>query len=184
MSTEQVETAAVEYREIPGFPGYRAGSDGSVWTKRKRGPVTSNNSLKEWRLMKQTLSSRDGYLAVGLAVNGKQYCRQVQRLVALAFIGPMPPGFHTCHNNSVRTDNRACNLRYDTPAGNIADEIKRGTFPRGERHGCAKLRECDVRLIKLRRRAGLSMDHIAKQFSVKQSTIWEIINGNGWRHVA
>nr|WP_255481829.1 HNH endonuclease [Amycolatopsis sp. SID8362] len=50
----------------------------------------------------------------------------VHRAVLAAFIGPCPSGWHGCHRNQVKTDNRLENLRWDSPKGNAADTIHSG----------------------------------------------------------
>ena len=55
-----------------------------------------------------------GYLTV--QINGKAYL--VHRLVAEAFIGPIPDGCQIDHINRNRQDNRCENLRIITPSGN------------------------------------------------------------------
>jgi hypothetical protein len=71
----------------------------------------------------------------------------------MVFRGPCPPGMEACHNNGDPTDNRLCNLRWDTHANNEADKIRHGTYfirarLKGERNGNSKLTEEEVRLIR------------------------------------
>jgi hypothetical protein len=42
-------------------------------------------------------------------------------LVAEAFLGPRPRGYHICHKDGDKTNNKIENLRYDTPKGNWQD---------------------------------------------------------------
>lgn len=85
----------IEYKEIPGFPDYYAGYDGSIY------------SIKSNKIMK-VREDRTGYLKVGIRnKDGKQLTRQVQRYIASAWI-PNPdnkPQVHhkdeNKHNNSV-----------------------------------------------------------------------------------
>lgn len=65
--------------------------------------------------------NKKGYLQVSLLSNGLRERHLVHRIIALTFIGERPKGYHTCHNNGVKTDNRIFNLRYDTPLGNRRD---------------------------------------------------------------
>lgn len=52
---------------------------------------------------------------------------------------------------------------------------------RGERHGCAKLRSKDVSWIRSQYLTGLvSCANLAKEFSVRPTTIQSIINGKTW----
>jgi hypothetical protein len=45
------------------------------------------------------------------------------RVVASAFHGSIPTGMHVCHYDGEKTNNRAENLRIDTPAGNAFDSL-------------------------------------------------------------
>lgn len=83
-----------------------------------------------------------------------------------------------CHNNAVRKDNHASNLRYDTPRNNRREMIKHGTCP----FTGAKLKPTDVLVIrKLRDKDTPSK--IAKKYSVKPDTICKIWRGDTWWHV-
>jgi hypothetical protein len=42
-------------------------------------------------------------------------------LVAKAFFGPRPDGYHICHKDGDKTNNKIENLRYDTPKNNWKD---------------------------------------------------------------
>jgi len=60
--------SAVEYRDIPGFPGYRAGDDGSVWSLWKKvfGGYRSPRWVigDEWKRLKPGVTGRYGHLQV------------------------------------------------------------------------------------------------------------------------
>ncbi len=79
---------------------------------------------------------------------------------------------HTC-KNSLCCNPRHVNvdLALDLPAG-----------VRGERHGNAKLKARQVRLIKYKLNA-LTSREIADAMSVSYSTIWDIRKGITWRHI-
>lgn len=62
--------------------------------------------------------------------------RQVHRLVAEAFLGPVPEGMEVCHNNGDMLDNRAVNLRYGTHSENLRDRVKHGTDPEARKTHC------------------------------------------------
>lgn len=81
-------------------------------------------------------SRRSGYTRVGLMRDGTRKTGWVYVLVARAFLGPLPEGMVTCHNDGDGTNNALSNLRYDTPASNMQDQIKHGV------HGEASKTEC------------------------------------------
>ena len=71
-----------------------------------------------------------GYPIVGLYRNGHHRSVKVSRLVARAFVAGEGPGLEVCHNDSVRTNSAATNLRWDTHVGNMADMVARITHCR------------------------------------------------------
>lgn len=68
-----------------------------------------------------------GYFAFNLTRRGKRKQMSAHRAVLLSFVGPPPDGHQGCHNNGIRTDNRLCNLRWDTVKNNHADKVLHGT---------------------------------------------------------
>ncbi len=71
---------------------------------------------------------------------GRRKCFNVHVLVALAFLGPCPPGQEVRHKDDDTRNPRAENLEYGTRKDNVQDAIQRGRFveratdaPRDER---------------------------------------------------
>ena len=97
--------------------------------------------------------------------------------------GEIPVGSvirHTCHNPPcVRPDH----LRVGTQKENVEDELDRGTFPRGSRHGMARLTEADV--LEIRRLAvdGETYRTIATRFGVSHHTVGVIVRRQAWARV-
>lgn len=167
--------STVEYREIPGFPNYRAGTDGSIQWKSPRG---------EWTL-KRIFPDHAGYMKVQMSGGEGLKARFVHRLVLLAFVGPPPEGHECCHGNHDRADNRIENLRWGTRQENIGDQVKRGTHTRkvGEENGRAKLTEQDIVTIRsLHHR--LTMAAMSQMFGVSNYAIQDVIYRRKWCHVA
>lgn len=94
--------------------------------------------------------------------------------------GEIPEGMVVRHE----CDNRACcnpaHLVLGTPQDNSNDMVERGRVRRGEAVKNAKLTEDMVRDIK---DAEGSQRAIAKAFGVSQGTVWQIKQGNYWKHV-
>lgn len=62
----------------------------------------------------------------------------LHQLVARAFIGPRPAGFHTRHMNGNKLDNAASNLAYGTGSENVLDSVRHGTQRQVRKTHCPK----------------------------------------------
>lgn len=167
---EQIVTE-VEYRDIPGFEGYRVGSDGSI--------------LFGGIEIKQHQAGKGHYRYIAFRVNGKQVNRYVHRLVLEAFVGPCPPGMECCHENGITSDNRLTNIGWGTRKKNAADRIRHGTQVRGETQGSSKLTTSQVREIRSDYACGkVSQHQLAKKYNVQVMTINYLLKRKTWAHVA
>lgn len=186
-SSTTADGGAVEYRDIPGFPGYRVGSDGSVWSCLKLIPLgrcrgTRSVISDEWRRRRVTLVK--GYLGLQLRRGGRGVTLYVHQAVMLGFVGPCPEGHEVAHENGNRFDNSPGNLSYKTYKENHRDMYRHGTRPLGERVHNSKLTEDAVRAIRvIRVRDNTPIVQIARQYEVSEETIRRAINGQLWSHV-
>lgn len=172
------------WKNIPGFIGYQASSDGRVrsvdryvghnfgGTKRLPGKV-----LKEFTV-------RGGYKAVSLSIAGNVKKMRVSRLVLAAFNGWQDGFVAACHNDNSPSNNCLKNLRWDTYAGNELDKVPAGTSNIGERNTFAILCESQVIEIRKRLKAGCKGVDLAQTFGVSPSTIVAIKKRRSWRHIA
>jgi hypothetical protein len=180
MSTGQ---PTVVYRLLPDDPGYRVGTDGTVWTCLvRRGASASGKGGgyvlgDTWKPLK--LTAHGGYRAV--CVRGRFV--HVHRLVLETFVGPCPPGMECCHEDDDRGNNVLSNLRWDTPKANAADRERNGRQPRGESSPRSKLTADDVRAIRREHAAGKSMKRIAKERNIDASQVSNIVHRRQWAHV-
>lgn len=176
--------STVEYQDIQGFPGYRVGDDGSVWSLWKVGGGSHKPRPREmgshWRKLKCGLQD-NGYPRVALRnKNGVSY-KLVHRLVLEAFHGPAPVGTEGCHKDGDRTNSRSNNLRWDTRQGNVNDTVRMGRNARGNSHGCSILTEEVVRLTKRKLRTGnYRVVDLAKELGVSTATVYAIRSGARW----
>jgi hypothetical protein len=136
--------AGIAYRLLdflgPHGCGYRVGTDGSVWSRRKPGGRTRD---RQWHRLKNVRDSR-GYSVVDLG-SGPRCQHNVHHLVLKAFVGPCPPGMECRHfPDRDQANERVENLRWGTPRENVADAMLHGTRLIGERVPNAKLTEDDV----------------------------------------
>jgi len=175
MATSQ-PTAA--YRELPQFPGYRIGDDGSVWSRRRSGTNRGGFLEEAWHRMKPRLDKR-GRPRLKLA---HKHCL-VCRLVLEAFVGPCPPGLECCHGDGNPANNRLANLRWDTRVANMRDRNRHGRTARGEKSGNARLTAEIVAAIR-QAYAGGGHTHksLATRYGVHPHLIYLILKGKIWAH--
>ena len=160
----------IEYREIQDFPGYRVGSDGTVWSLRRG---------TEWRKM-STQTHPNRYVGVGLMHSASL----VHILVLIAFVGPRPAKMQACHGNRNRSDNRIENLRWDTWHGNFRDRSIHGTEVKGELVPSSKVKASDVAEMRRLYATGVGCYRLGKQFGISTSAAWQITTRQTWKHVA
>ncbi len=192
------EKRRVCYRRLDflGFPGYRIGDDGSVWTKwlniskgYRHGFIAMIQG--PWRRFKLQ-SNKDGYQSVLLrcATNKKRLCR-VHRLVLLAFYGPQPAGHQSRHFPERNpSNNRLENLSWATPKVNNSDKRIHGTLRNqykpqyGENNGNTSLTNDQVRKIKaLHANKTMRNVEIMRLFKISQTIFYSMISGKTWRSV-
>ena len=169
----------VDYRAIAGFPGYRIGSDGSVWSCR-----TKHGEFKEsWHRVQCSRRRKQRYLTACFREGGKNHVRYVHRLVLEAFVGPCPEGLECRHRNGNPSDNRLENLCWGTHAENVADKQSHGTVLRGSNVPGAKLTERDIIIVHRLYDQGITQEVIGFAFGVTQTAIGDIVRGDQWQHV-
>lgn len=171
--SEANSTTQVEYRPIEGYPGYRVGSDGSVWSCRKRGRISGIGAT--WRRLSLSHDT-NGYPFVGLSTGcGQSKQINVHRLVLLAFKGPCPDGMEAAHENGIKTDNRPSNLFWKTHVANMDDLDKHGNKP-------SKLSAAQVKAILAQAGDGkLSLPQIAALHNVGIGAVRAIVRGVTWK---
>lgn len=165
-------------KDIVGFPGYRIGDDGSVWSAWKHNGHAPRVLSDSWKKLK-SCPDHDGYLCVTLHRAGNQYRRKIHLLVLVHFVGERPPGMEACHNNGIVSDCSLSNLRWDTKASNQADRLKHGTSSRGGRNGNVKINESTAREIK-KLLPALSQEQIAMRFGISRSAVRDMKSGKLW----
>jgi hypothetical protein len=135
------------------------------------------------KILKPWLTTTYGYEMVGLYQPGYHERRPVHQLVVEAFIGACPAGQQVRHGPNGKSDNRASQLCYGTPAENQSDRLRDGTSNRGERQGIAKLTDAIVAECRRRHAAGETQVSLALEFGVSKSVMHHAIWGITWTHV-
>jgi hypothetical protein len=177
----------VEYRAIPGFPGYRAGSDGAVWScwmRRSHGWRWGTKPVmgEHWRMLKPH-QNKKGYLSYTLVADGRKRLVGGHILVLEAFVGPRPDGMEACHGLGGSSDNRIGNLRWDTKSENERDKVRHGTTAKGEMNSRAKVTSADVLAIRRRAADGETHRSISQDYPLSPDGVRSIVNRSNWRHI-
>lgn len=157
---------------IPGWPEYTVSDVGEVRRVKATYGATPGKTLK-WCVMK------NGYAKVSLCRGSKRQEFLVHRLVAMAFIGD-PHGKDVCHFDGNKLNNSVGNLRIDSRTGNMADQIRMGKTPRGERSGTNKYTAAQVAAIRERMACGVSVSQIHIETGIPRPTLYGFRKGATW----
>jgi hypothetical protein len=166
-----------EWRPCPGYEGlYEASSFGRF----RRSGAGSGRTVGR---VKALTPMHRGYLHVALIKDGHGHTHRAHRLVAAAFLGPIPPGMQVHHRDADRTNNHWRNLAYVTARENSEEMVEMGRSLRGERCIHARLTERDVRRIRSLRDDGVSLAAVALAFRISPQSVCDIHKRRTWRHV-
>jgi DNA-binding XRE family transcriptional regulator len=174
----------VDLRPIPGWDGYLACSDGTIYSmwrqgNRHGGPHLRDGDPRPLKFRMQT----NHYLGVTLARLGSTpICKLAHPLVAAAFHGPRPSGMTASHLNGNRQDNRAENLAWETYADNLARRLEHGTDDRGLRNSRTCMSPERLALVRRRLQEGCTHLSIAQEAGVSRTTISRIYNGHRYQN--
>jgi hypothetical protein len=173
----------VEYRPVVGFPAYRVGDDGSVWSCYLAG--TRGRTGDSWKRL-ATRRHSHGYPMVSLCREGKRRLRYVHHLVLEAFVGPCPVGLECLHGDDNPSNNQLGNLRWGTHSENLFDRTRNGNArcAFGADHRLAKLKEADIPVIFRMREQGATQQQIADRFGIRAQTVACALRRETWKHVA
>ena len=183
---EEVMAKKIVLRNIPDCPGYKIGTDGSLWSYKKRGSFADESRHDSDLVLLSPKKSSNGYLVHNLRRPDETiWHAQLGRLVLLAFAGdPVRAEDETRHLNGNPTDNRLENLAWGTPKENAADRKRHGRDPIGSAHHNSKLTENEVRRIRQLHEEGSSLKALGQQFGIGKTTIHNVVRRHTWRHVA
>jgi hypothetical protein len=165
----------VEFRAVPGWPGYCVGNDGTVWSKRCKQGIR-----KTWMQLKP-FSNGKGYRSVFLHNGCSRKLARVAYVVLLSFVGDRPLGMEICHGVLGNADDSISNIRWGTRHENAADKIAHGTLLTGPKHPMTTLSSMEVEEIRRRRLDGESYRSIASDYGVCYTTVRNITKGRTWR---
>lgn len=171
---------SIRYKEIPGFPNYKVGTDGTVWRfrlGRKRAPTP------RWKQLKTPPDrSNGGRPVVNIGPVSKTRRRFVARLVLETFVGPCPTNQECCHfPDRNPKNNNLENLRWGTSKENNRHQYIHGTRVMGESHPQCKLSDKQVKELRSFKRK-LKGYEIARKFNISQGYVSMLLNDFRRRH--
>lgn len=170
-----------EWRAIPSTGGvYEASADGRV-----RRAVDGEHGASAGYVLKPIVRAT-GYNVMSVQCGGKKLYRYVHRLVAEAFLGPIPDGLTVNHLDGNKSNNAVANLEYVTITENIRHAIRTGLRDlTGERNPSAKITADMVREIRrLYSSLGIGHRRLAERMGLNRNTVWAVVSGGAWRSVA
>ena len=134
--------------------------------------------------MRSQVINWHGYYTVMFKMDGKPTLRLVHRLVADAFLGPIPEGLQVNHKNGVKTDNRLENLEIVTNGENRAHSyqvlgVKPNRTP-GEKNVNARL---TWEIVDEIRSSKESYSALARKYGVSVTAISCVARRKTWRDI-
>lgn len=171
----------MKWVDVPGWGSrYQISERGDVRSKDMLvGAKGGAKALRKGRLL-APVRKANGYLCVTLTDGVNRPQVMVHRLVARAFLGECPIGLHVLHGDGNKSNNHYANLRYGTPAENIADTLRHGRRKVGENHPMAKLDADAVAHIRSSSRTGAAL---ATMYGVSKAHVSAIRHGRVWRRL-
>lgn len=139
------------------------------------------------RILKTPNASVTGYPVIRVSIDGIPRTYRMHRLIAEAFLGPVPDGMEINHKNGTRDDNRIENLEIVDRAQNMIHSVyvlrKQPKGLRGSANSRSVLVESDIPVIRTRyAKGGESMASIGKDYGVTATVICRIMKGKIWTH--
>lgn len=181
MSVEETEV----WLPVDGYEGrYEVSSLGCV----RSVPRTEFTKAGHRRTVKGGIlapqKNHDGYLMVGIILNGRRKFSSIHRLVCKAFHGP-PTLLHNeaAHLDGDRANARADNLKWVSKIENHSHRRLHGTHGAGEKHPRAKLTNSDVMLALELLAIGHTCKQVGARLGVSGSAIEDIKKRKNWRHL-
>lgn len=159
----------IRYREIPGYPGYFVGHNGTVWSTRM-------NRWSQLSTYRRPYGAKYMVVCLRAERNGVVSCKYVHRLVLEAFVGRCPQGMEALHRDCNTANNHLSNLRWGTVEENVQDSQALGRL-------ASKLTADDVREIRRLCCHGLEYQDVAEKFGIHKSTVGKIFRRRSWSHI-
>ena len=188
----ETETTTEDWRPVVGYEG--------LYVVSSFGRVKRSGRTKYGKPGQVLRSAGNRYLHVTLysGIPALPDTCSIHVLVAEAFIGPRPTGETVNHKNGVRTDNRAANLEWKSPAANSQHAYATGLAQSGDSHysrrepwrrvrgdkiGTSTTSEETARAVVADLIAGMKGRIVAARHGVTEQVVSRIKCGSAWRHL-
>jgi hypothetical protein len=116
LTLEEIEQE--EWRDVVGLEKYYKVSNTGLVASKDRTKKEHGRKLKG-RVLAINVNRRTGQTQVTMSVHNVRYKKEPSRLVAEAFIGPVPEGFEVCHKDCDHANNRLSNLAFMRPTEKV-----------------------------------------------------------------
>ncbi len=157
-----------KYVDLPGFPDYQVGRDGSVWSS--KGIIKGKGRKGGWKRL-SSHQNKLGYHHVGLSLSGKVKSYGVHALVLMGFVGPRPFKYHACHKDGNPSNNNLSNLYWGTSQENALDRHTHGTMPKREKHHRSGMLQSKVKEV-MELKGKMPIQQVAKEYGVSMTLVW------------
>lgn len=151
----------IEWRDVPGYPGYQATRTGQIRGPRK--PVM------------RPMAMTTGHLYV---ITGDRRKLWVHHAVLLAYVGPRPDGQECRHLDGNPRHNHLGNLAWGTRTENMRDKQLHGTERYGEDKPNHIITADQARAIRVDTRASRV---VGQDYGISHTAVLRIRRGERWR---
>lgn len=173
-----------QWKPVVGYEGfYEVSSEGRVRSVQRT--VPTNRGYRSVPSKVLSPANSNGYQLVMLNASAiaKRELAAIHRLVAAAFICPRPTDAHQVnHMDGNKSNNRASNLEWVTPAENIHHACRLGLAPKGDTHGSRILSSADAERIRKRAQQGETGAALAREYGVTRGNVYHILSGLNWKN--
>lgn len=153
----------IKYKLIPGRKGYRAGTDGSIWSRwgyQSSGRAGIRRVLTNtWRRLAEF--RRNDYWFVNIG--------RIHLLIMKTFKGNRPRNMECRHLDGNPHNNCINNLTWGTKKQNWQDRIKHGNDICGDKNPWVKYSEADVAEMRRLRESGWALKAICNKFGISKT---------------
>lgn len=175
----------VEYKTLGDYPGYRFGSDGSIWSQRSR-----NGILNYWNKLNPGTNKGGYYYLCIVYRDDKPHGRFLHDLILEAFIGPRPGHWHQYdarHKDDNKKNNNIENLEWCIKKVNGEDRVKHGKAKTnyGENKCNAIITNEIAKKVKIYLEKGFKHKNIAIGLGISIHIVHNISRNKGsqWKHI-